>query len=182
MWKVRQLKGKKFGRLTVLRLLRKRGKAGHARWECFCVCGSKKIVDGTNLTMGWTKSCGCLAREARRLRPYESIYNAIQRSAKRRNLEFKLSYAEFLTFTKSNRCHYCHCLIVWKKFHQQGSINGQGYNLDRKNNSVGYLKNNLVPCCKRCNAGKRDLFGYKEWHGMTKFFRSRECRKRRYRI
>jgi 5-methylcytosine-specific restriction endonuclease McrA len=56
--RVKDIKGKRFGRLLVLRYLYlKRGKA---YWLCLCDCGNKVIVDGGHLKSGHTKSCGCL--------------------------------------------------------------------------------------------------------------------------
>lgn len=51
--------GRVFGRLTVL------GKAApdrrrRSRWQCHCSCGNLLIVDGYQLRVGKTKSCGCL--------------------------------------------------------------------------------------------------------------------------
>ena len=34
-----------------------------AYWKCLCDCGTKRVVRGTNLTTGVSKSCGCLQRE-----------------------------------------------------------------------------------------------------------------------
>lgn len=56
--------GKQFGRLTVIAY------AGtnkyHSRiWECKCVCGNTKIIDGRSLRTGSTRSCGCLNDEVR---------------------------------------------------------------------------------------------------------------------
>lgn len=53
------LPGAKFGRWTVI------GPAlqsGRAMWNCVCVCGSRRAVSGTELRLGRSKSCGCLAR------------------------------------------------------------------------------------------------------------------------
>ncbi len=60
---VRELSGLVFGRLAVLR----RGtnnKWGQARWWVQCRCGSpERLVVGTQLTKGHTRSCGCLNRD-----------------------------------------------------------------------------------------------------------------------
>ncbi len=53
----KDLTGKKFGRLTVLKY------AGSSKWECKCECGNTKIIRGDSLRSGNTKSCGCLYRE-----------------------------------------------------------------------------------------------------------------------
>jgi hypothetical protein len=51
------LAGKKFGRLIVLR--RALNVAYHAAWECVCDCGRTNTVQGTDLRLGRTVSCGC---------------------------------------------------------------------------------------------------------------------------
>lgn len=54
--------GKKFGRLTVLREVKRKGKKHYL--ACKCDCGKIKVVDKDSLTQGTTKSCGCLFKEA----------------------------------------------------------------------------------------------------------------------
>lgn len=57
------LLGKKFGRLTVVRMTAERSKHGSVRWLCACQCGNKPIVVGDSLRCGETRSCGCLRTE-----------------------------------------------------------------------------------------------------------------------
>lgn len=59
--KLVDLTGKKFGMLTVLRMVSKRV-ARHVKWECICDCGCKTEVTGNSLSAGATKSCGCLRK------------------------------------------------------------------------------------------------------------------------
>ena len=87
--------------------------------------------------------------------------------SKARGYEVLLTYEEFLEFTKTLRCHYCFAEIDWTK--------DQRYNLDRRNNDIGYTKENCVVCCPRCNYGKSNLFTYDEWYGMTSWFRRIQC-------
>ena len=62
MSKLIDLTGQKFGRLTVLeRAIDPNCKA--TKWLCKCDCGKEKIVCGSNLTAGKTKSCGCYRKE-----------------------------------------------------------------------------------------------------------------------
>lgn len=56
------LKGNKFGRLTVLYNSNKRS-ASYVVWICLCVCGNLIEVDSRSLISNSTKSCGCLQRE-----------------------------------------------------------------------------------------------------------------------
>ena len=58
-------KGQKFNRLTVLGYSH-----SDRRWRKFykakCDCGNKKIIMGSAMTSGNTKSCGCLSFEVKK--------------------------------------------------------------------------------------------------------------------
>jgi 5-methylcytosine-specific restriction endonuclease McrA len=131
------------------------------RFVCICECGNTRYVSGSNLYgKNPIKSCGCYRQK--RLRPYEALY----RLAKRIILQhtrwtLELSYEEFLGFTKTVCCTYCGAAVVWPRY---GKANLRvGYNLDRKDNTKGYTKQNCVVCCKSCNLTKGDRFTYKEF-------------------
>lgn len=62
MGRFQDLTGKKFNRLTVLRL-GKRNSSGQIQWECKCDCGNIVFATTTYLKTGHTKSCGCLSKE-----------------------------------------------------------------------------------------------------------------------
>ena len=55
------LTGKKFGRLTVIKKLEKKGNEWY--WQCKCDCGKERIVSGVSLRRGSCRSCGCLKQE-----------------------------------------------------------------------------------------------------------------------
>lgn len=57
---VKDLTGKKFGRLTVISEIAKRSINRAVYWNCVCDCGSKVKTTGNALKSGHTKSCGCL--------------------------------------------------------------------------------------------------------------------------
>lgn len=61
--KLRDLTGKKFGRLKVLKRVENKGK--ETVWLCRCDCGKKSVVFSSNLLKGHTKSCGCLKEESK---------------------------------------------------------------------------------------------------------------------
>ncbi len=73
----------------------------------------------------------------------QSVYTSYKCRAKKRNLEFKLSIEEFKSYW-NKKCFYCNREI--KKI-----------GLDRIDNSKGYIKENIIPCCELCNWMKRDL-------------------------
>lgn len=58
--------GIRYGRLVVES--REGSTAGRmAKWRCVCDCGNKKVVVGSELRAGKTKSCGCLRKEPQRV-------------------------------------------------------------------------------------------------------------------
>lgn len=61
--RAKNLKLKKFGRLTVIERHHQNTSAGKARWKCACVCGSYKVVISDSLLSGRTVSCGCYRDE-----------------------------------------------------------------------------------------------------------------------
>ena len=61
MGKFVDLKGRKFGRLTIVRFSHR--KNSNSYWLCKCECGNLKIVAVGNLKSGHTLSCGCLRKE-----------------------------------------------------------------------------------------------------------------------
>lgn len=60
--KVKDLVGRRFGRLTVICFDRVDANQ-QARWLCRCDCGTEKSIIGANLSFGTSKSCGCLQKE-----------------------------------------------------------------------------------------------------------------------
>jgi len=59
------LKGKTFGRLTVLYLddITPKDSSGSLKWVCQCDCGNIKSISSSALVKNKTKSCGCLQKE-----------------------------------------------------------------------------------------------------------------------
>ena len=55
---VKDLTGKVFGRLTVIKRA-ENDKNGRARWLCKCSCGNESVKTGKLLLNGHCKSCGC---------------------------------------------------------------------------------------------------------------------------
>ena len=69
MSKMIDLKGKRFGMLTVIDYAEKKtfpSGQTQTQWRCRCDCGKEVIVLSRNLQTGNTKSCGCYAIACRR--------------------------------------------------------------------------------------------------------------------
>ena len=75
-------------------------------------------------------------------------YDHYKSNAKGRGLCFDISIDEFRNIT-SKPCVYCGEFSTY--FNNLG-ING----IDRINSSVGYVSNNVIPCCETCNKMKSD--------------------------
>lgn len=63
----RDLTGKRFGRLTVIKQVEDHvQKSGRheSQWLCKCDCGNETMVTGSHLVWNDTESCGCKAKEA----------------------------------------------------------------------------------------------------------------------
>jgi len=104
-----------------------------------------------------------------RLRSYEALYNKFYYDRMRSGQACDVSYADFLEFVEIKECHYCGDGITWTEFCV--SNNGSRYNLDRKDNRLWYVKDNLVVCCWNCNETKSDKFTYEQFLEIGKLIR-----------
>lgn len=97
----------------------------------FC---NKNIVHITS----WCKECNTYYKKNNFTTRFKFV--EYKRNAKRRNLEFSLDmgYFEWLRYQP---CNYC----------GQIAVENKPMGVDRVINSIGYIKENCVPCCKKCN-------------------------------
>lgn len=68
------LVGKKFGRLTVIKKVKIKGKRSF-RYCCKCKCGNEIFVKTSELMSGNTRSCGCLQKEIAKKNSLEKNLN-----------------------------------------------------------------------------------------------------------
>lgn len=99
---------------------------------------------------------------------FSQVFNQYKAQAKRRNLEFLLSKSEMFYLIKSD-CYLCGekpgNVSVWNNYILYSPLKPIGpsqvsivYNgIDRKDNNIGYTKENSYPCCKRCNMAKKNF-------------------------
>jgi hypothetical protein len=85
----------------------------------------------------------------------KSDYEFALYQAERRNKEFTLTEEEYLSLV-SQVCHYCEKPILNK-----------GMRLDRKDSLVGYIIENVVPCCYPCNMKKGPYLSYEEFKYLS---------------
>jgi hypothetical protein len=162
---------KKYGYMTVLDFLRRDPKNKHHYFVLAkCDCGTIKETRISCLQQKQTVSCGCIGKQKRlaantgntyaRKNFGENIKNIVYKgyklNATKRNLSFDLTKEDFLNITQQD-CFYCGI----KPFHKKTAKNAYGYfvynGVDRLDNSIGYTKENCVPCCKPCNASKNSI-------------------------
>jgi hypothetical protein len=154
------LNGKTFG-LWKVKCRGKNDRFGKPTWVCVCECGTEKEVNSQNLRKGSSTCCGCV-KPGNTLHPYEALFNQFKVNVKqhRSSIEVNLTYEQFLEFTKEKHCSYCGGSLYWTEYDL--TKNGGAYNLDRKNNSLGYTKDNCTVCCGDCNKVKSNRFTYEQ--------------------
>jgi hypothetical protein len=156
--------GKTFGQLTVIGLAGTIPPRNAYQWLCRCTCGASTFAMAHQLERRTVKSCGCLTAERNRelnsKRQFESTRNrtirTYRRGAIRRGLDFALTDDELLRLFSLN-CYYCGRPPQNKTVseHDTGDFTYNG--IDRKDNALGYIPGNVVPCCQVCNLAKRDM-------------------------
>jgi len=77
----------------------------------------------------------------------ETKYSKYKYAARNDGRVFELTLKQFTKLFLLN-CHYC-------------NISGKG-GIDRKNNNIGYIIKNCVPCCPKCNISKFTM-NYKDF-------------------
>jgi len=162
--RIKNLVGKKFNRLLVIEKNNNK-KNKRITWNCLCDCGNYVTVNSNNLISGNTKSCGCLNDEARKKGYSESAFNLLfnryKVGAQKRNFLFELN-EDFVRKITKEKCFYCGCdpTSISKSNSNNGNYIYNG--IDRVDNALGYIINNVVPCCETCNRMKLKM-GYKEF-------------------
>lgn len=170
--------GQKFGRLTVLeyshaeRRKTWKQKACYHFYKCECDCGNITWASRPQLKQGRKKSCGCILLHhdwfPSRLPKGEAVFNRIFRSykshAKNKGIKFSLTKNQFRLLTKQN-CYYCG-VPPSQTYEKEVYNGGYTYNgIDRLESDKGYILENCVTCCIKCNRAKHVMSEqeFKDW-------------------
>ncbi|KKK84731.1 hypothetical protein LCGC14_2780380 [marine sediment metagenome] len=138
------LTGERFGRLIVIKRVQN-DKQGGAQFVCKCICGKEKIVGGSDLRDGNTKSCGCLYNEGNNYKhghkkknqpskTYQSWQSMIRRCTDSNDIKYSIYGGRGITVC--NR---------WRKFENFLEDMGEvpkDRQIDRIDNNKGYCKSN----------------------------------------
>ncbi len=134
--------GKQFGRLSVLNFHQSRN--GRALWFCRCKCGTPRIVSGKDLRSGHTLSCGCYHRDKAR---EGAAYNLANHHAEYRTWQGMLNRCrnpnqENFKYYGGRGITVCERWSSFENFLEDMGTKPSGATLDRRDNSVGYSKEN----------------------------------------
>ena len=78
-------------------------------------------------------------------------YSRHKRLASNRGVPFEITLEQYISIVSGQVCNYC-----------RGPLPISGLGLDRKDNSRGYIIDNVVPCCRVCNDIKGKNLTYEE--------------------
>lgn len=139
MPKFRDITGEKFGRWMVLAY--EETKYADHFWKCKCDCGTVKIVQGSTIKNGRSKSCGCLSRERVTKHGMEGtrIYNTWAQMLARCNNLKSTSYKHY----GAKGIKVCERWHDFVNFYADMGDKPEGQTLDRIDNSKGYEPGNV---------------------------------------
>lgn len=165
---LKNIVGHRFGKLVVLERDSEPRNSKRVFWRCVCDCGNETVVSGTNLRTGNTKSCGCLHKEKTSLAfgvaSFHALVTRYKDDAKKRGYEWNLTDEQVELLTQQDCCY---CGKPPSSLFHRNSHNGDYiYNgIDRQDPLMGYVSENVVPCCKVCNYAKHtmQLSEFKDW-------------------
>ena len=111
----------------------------------------KHLTSRANGCFSYCKSC-VAAGHFERNRTLRERWMVMRREARRKRWpESDIGHDEYCAMVGPGVCHYC-----------GGRLNPTGSGLDRKDPKIGYMLDNVVPCCNPCNTAKYDEFSYEQ--------------------
>jgi hypothetical protein len=97
-------------------------------------------------------------------------YYSLLKRAKEKNLELNLSYEDYHKLKLSD-CTYCGVSELFLKFYcELLKVNTPFMTIDRKDNNLGYTKENCVSACFLCNKIKGNFFDFDEMCSIGKVY------------
>lgn len=143
--KSKDLRGKKFGRLFVIK--EKFRNSNGIYWLCKCDCGKEKVVVSRSLIHSYTLSCGCILKELHWKGIGElsgTYWHKIERGAKSRNIKFSITkeYIWELFLKQDRKCALTgEEIVLVKDYTKNRKLHTAS--LDRINPKYGYIKDNV---------------------------------------
>jgi len=148
------LSGKETSKFIVIKKLDSVSKSGGYEYICLCKKCNKELIRNTVEIWG-NRGCPCKTGKIY-VDQYQRFYSSYQKNAIDRNFDFPISFEDFMVLIKQN-CYYCGAEPTLR-YRISIIVNG----IDRLDNKIGYLKENIVTCCSPCNFMKRS-YGHEEF-------------------
>lgn len=133
--KFSRLEVKSFSHITKNRLV---------YWNCLCICGTFRPIRGTRLKSGYTVSCGCYQKEIGKTAgithgmskdPTHIIWRAIKHRCYNPKATVYKYYGE-------RGIKLCDRWLKFENFLTDMGEKPEGLSIERKDNNLGYFKNN----------------------------------------
>ena len=151
----RNIKGKRFGRLMVLEEYPKRNISQSSKWLCKCDCGRTKIIDGTSLRSGMSRSCGCLQKEM--LSGENSRFWKGGVSEENLRIRSSYRYLKWAAEVKTRDFHTCQC--CGHKTQEKWGLHSHHILSFMDNPSVRFDIDNGITLCGQCHDEFHEMCG-----------------------
>lgn len=160
--------GQIIGDLTIIDYKKDIHKATKSRvYICKCICGNIIEYNSAQFKLRKYHHCGCKTYKYKYpgISPTHiatsDLYRSYIASARVRNIKWDIEISEFIKLIHQN-CFYCGCPPTnqWKSRSKSKKAKHENLiytGIDRLDSDGIYTLENVVPCCKRCNYGKREL-------------------------
>lgn len=163
----KDLTGKVFGRLTVLRIGPKHPKYNRWQWYCKCTCGNEVLISGGYcLTGGNSRSCGCATDEARKINKVTHGHSKDRLYKRWKNIKnrcFNPNTPDYKDYGARGISLYSPWIENFELFRNYltelypdiENLLSRGYTLDRIDNNKNYDPGNIRIVTNTVNAGNK---------------------------